>query len=133
MKKQTSILGRLRKPGLLGFSEFKSPIGISGMCRVDGRRVQFLAVDSIRPGNGLFRDFIAAVKKEFDQIDIMFVESPILLSCLPRYGFRYYEESQFIARINEWTFLYGYRWDKQNAPVKLNHRGETVSVARAVS
>jgi hypothetical protein len=118
MHKPTSILGRIRKPGLLGYSEFKSPIGISGMCRVDGRRVQFLAVDSIQPGNGLFRDFIIAVKKEFDRIDLMFVESPILLSCLPRYGFKPYQERQFLKstsrfpELSRWEHVEGYRWDK---------------------
>lgn len=117
-KQPTGILGRIRKPGLLGYSEFKSPIGISGMCRVDGRRVQFLAVDSIRPGNGLFRDFIAAVKKEFDRIDLLFVESPILLSCLPRYGFQPYQERQFLKstsrfpELSRWEHVEGYRWDK---------------------
>lgn len=74
--------------------------------------MQFLAIESTHPGNGLFRDFIAAVKKEFDRIDIWFVTTSILTECLPRYGFRPHQERQFLAALNEWESLEGYRWDR---------------------
>ena len=94
------------------YHHFNSPIGIKGLCRVDGRHVEFLVVDSIRPGHGLFRDFIAACKLEFDRIDIWHVTSHILFSCLPRYGFRPWQEKQYIKSQNKFGHLEGYRWDK---------------------
>lgn len=112
-----SVLGRLVHDPIgkaLGFEyfHFDSPIGIKGLCRIDGKRVQFLVVDSVRPGHGLFRDFIAAVKLEFDRIDIWHVYSHILFSCLPRYGFRPWQEKQFVKAKNTMEHLEGYRWDK---------------------
>lgn len=111
-----SVLGatsedRIGKALGTGFMRFSSPVGINGLAKVSpGFRLEILAVDAVRPGNGHFKHFIERAKQEFNVICIWHVTSEILMDCLPRYGFRPWEERQ---RVNgEFEHMDGWRWDK---------------------
>jgi len=110
-----SILGVLRPDRVAvalgtGFSRFDSPVGVGGLCKVTDGRLEILAVHSNHPGCGHFAEFIRLVKKEYSPILIWHVTNEILDDCLPRYGFRKWEERQQIA--GEWEHMEGYRWDE---------------------
>lgn len=94
-----------------GYLRFSSPVGIDGLCKPDEAkgRLELLAVASRRPGNGHFKSFIDLCKRDFTTILIWHVTSDILHDCLPRYGFRPWEERQQCQ--GEWEHLEGYRWD----------------------
>lgn len=111
-----SILGTISEDPIgktlgTGFMRFKSPVGIEGLAKVlPGFRLEILAVDANRPGNGHFKHFIEQAKKEFSVICIWHVTSDILEDCLPRYGFRPWAERQCIE--GRFEHIEGYRWDK---------------------
>jgi hypothetical protein len=109
-----SVLGPLKPDPIgaalgTGYLRFRSPLGVNGLCRIAGKRLEILAVDSNHPGCGHFAEFIRQAKKEFDTICVWYVTSQILRDCLPRYKFRPWNERQLCR--GEWESLEGYRWD----------------------
>ena len=111
-----SILGTLSEDPIgkalgTGYQRFYSPCGIDGLAKVSpGLRLEILAVNAVRPGNGHFKHFIDQAKKEFNIIIIWHVTSEVLIDCLPRYGFRQWQERQRCAE--RFEHMEGYRWDK---------------------
>lgn len=93
-----------------GYLRFASPVGIHGLAKVTGKSLELLAVDALRPGNGHFTAFLNLCKLECDKIFVWHVTSEILHDCLPRHGFRPWQERQLCQ--GEWEHLEGYRWDK---------------------
>ncbi len=75
-----------------GYEQFHSPTGINGLAKVNGDRVDILALDARDPGSGQFRTFMDQCKQEFETICIWEVWSPVLRSVLPRYGFSPFSE-----------------------------------------
>jgi hypothetical protein len=70
-----------------GYDRFQSPFGINGLCRVDGKSLNLLAVVSTRPNTGQFHRFMDAAKQEFDEIGIWEILNRDLHPVLERYGF----------------------------------------------
>ena len=94
-----------------GYMRFTSPVGIEGLAKVmPGFRLEILAVNAVRPGNGCFKHFIEQAKQEFNVFCIWHVTSDILMDCLPRYGFRPWAEKQRIE--GRFEHMDGWRWDK---------------------
>ena len=70
-----------------GYEQFHSPTGINGLAKVNGDRVDILALDARDPGTGQFRIFMDQCKREFETIYIWEVWNPTLRHVLARYGF----------------------------------------------
>lgn len=70
-----------------GYNRFHSSTGIAGLCKINGSRVDILAVHSDNPGTGQFKRFIKKLKKEADGIVLRHVDNPMLKDALARYGF----------------------------------------------
>ncbi len=87
------------------FRRFESPTGIDGLAKVNGDRIDILAVYATDPGTGQFREFIDQCKREFETICVWDIWGDWLALVLQRYGFRFYRE---IQRGEE---LEGYRYD----------------------
>lgn len=66
---------------------FKSGIGLEGLARVDGNRLNVLAVYNPTDRRGLFRAFITEAKLEFKTICVWAIENPAVHAALLRYGF----------------------------------------------
>lgn len=71
------------------FHNFRSVHGICGLARksIDQTSVDILALHAMVPGTGQFHRFIAALKEEFNVIQIRDVINPWLPRVLARYGF----------------------------------------------
>lgn len=85
------VIGELREQPaerrITDFMEFSSDIGIDGLARVNGNRIDFLAVISEDEGKGHFRDFIVACKEHYAFIRFWALMNPELEKTLTRYGF----------------------------------------------
>lgn len=89
-----------------GYQQFKSPSGVHGLCRVDGDRLDLLAVIATHPGTGQFRAFTEQCKARFKTICVWHVMNVLLDETLQAYGFRGYEER------TPGEYLSGWRWDR---------------------
>lgn len=91
-----------------GMERFESPMGVVGLCRVVGLRVDILAIASQKPGSGQLRAFIAALKGQCRGIRIMHIGNPFLVPMLVRYGFKPFEDVESID--GEVEFITGMEW-----------------------
>lgn len=70
-----------------GYQQFFSRSGIDGLARVRENTIELLAMVSNDPGKGQFRNFIAALKKQYDAIYVWVIWNEDLIPVLERYGF----------------------------------------------
>lgn len=107
-----SVLGKVSPDmaGMMlqtGYNRFSSPVGIDGLAKVNGDRLDILAVHAATPGFGQFREFMKLCKKQFNTICIWEIWNPSLEAALLRYGFTPQTE------ITGWgETVHGLRWDK---------------------
>ena len=111
-KKMTDLLGAISRDPIgeaLGseYKRFVSKNGMSGLVKVDGDRVDFLAISSVKQGHGLFRKFIADAKNQYQTIAVWEIWNPLVGSALKRYGF------YLICDWEDGHTIYGMRWDSE--------------------
>jgi hypothetical protein len=92
-----------------GYSRFTSPLGIDGLAKENGRRLDLLAVVNPTEEHGLFRRFIAEAKLEYDTICVWEIVNPAVEAALGRYGFQPETE---ISGVGPSVPIEGLRWDK---------------------
>lgn len=90
-----------------GYSRFESPSGIDGLAKVNGDRLDLLAVISTSPGKGLFRAFIALAKLRYTTICVWHDDNPLIGQALKRYGF-----TPEVEINGDGEIVPGWRWDK---------------------
>ncbi len=71
-----------------GYKRFESSVGINGLAKVSGKRLDILAVIARTPGKGQFRRFIAAAKNAYETVAVWEDWNPVIGEALQRYGFR---------------------------------------------
>jgi len=71
-----------------GYSRFVHSSGMEGLAKITDDRLDVLAVNATRQGNGQFRALIAAAKKCFRVVAVWEDWNPILGPALERYGFK---------------------------------------------
>lgn len=91
-----------------GYEQFHSPTGMNGLAKVDGDRLDILALDASAPGTGQLRAFIDQCKREFETICIWEIWNPLLEEILRRYGFRAFKRAVDKDTDEE---MDGYRYD----------------------
>ena len=92
-----------------GYMRFETRIGIQGLARMDNERgLDILAVVSKRPGEGQFRQFIAAAQQAFDRVAVWVDFNPILGKALRRYGFVRAQRTEPDGEVCQ-----GWQWRKQ--------------------
>lgn len=90
--KRSELLGSIR-PDPIGsylgspFVRFNSPLGIHGLMRVNGDRLELLAVNAWIPDTGQLRAFMRHAETLFDSILVMDVMNPFLPRVLMRWGY----------------------------------------------
>ena len=89
------------------YLRFESPIGLQGLARPTGERLDVLAVYSGRSRSGRLRAFIAAAKLEYRTICVWHIDNPIVHDALLRYGFTPEVQIDEFGEV-----LKGLRWDK---------------------
>ncbi len=101
-----------------GFNRFRSDcFKLDGLARVKGPRLDILAVISDKPGEGNFRKFIIACKRQYVAISIWEIQNPWVAKVLKRYGFKEVAEIIFHSKFNL-ELTQGYRWIKPIKPKK---------------
>ena len=70
-----------------GYKRFESSVGINGLAKVTGKRIDILAVVATRQRTGQFRRFIAAAKNAFDVVAVWEDWNHVVGDALHRYGF----------------------------------------------
>lgn len=70
-----------------GYNRFESVHGIDGLAKTSDSRLDLLALIATNPGQGQFRSFVAACKKQFEVIVVWQIWNPDLRAALERYGF----------------------------------------------
>lgn len=93
-----------------GYEEFVSPLGISGLARVAGDRLDVLAVVAQSQGSGQFRDFINAAKACYATVCVWEDWNPAVGDALRRYGFKRAKET------SDGETVTGWRWDRPRNP-----------------
>lgn len=69
------------------YKRFESSVGINGLAKVTGKRIDILAVVATRQRTGQFRRFIAAAKNAFDVVAVWEDWNHVVGDALHRYGF----------------------------------------------
>ena len=89
-KVKTSILSQI-----LGtdYKEFWSPLGLEGLAKTEGDRLDILFIKASRPGSGQFREFILIAQKQYKTIAVWEVWNKRFDKTLAGYGF---EETEII-------------------------------------
>ncbi len=90
-----------------GFNRFVSPVGVHGLAKHAGNRLDLLAVMADKPGKGSFRKFINRAKEKYETIYIWDIWNPWLENVLERYEFK--PATEFMKGVR----LDGRRWDKK--------------------
>lgn len=93
-----------------GYDRFESSNGIGGLCRVKGRHLDILVIQSEFEGRGYFKQFIGLCKLEFDSIGVWEIMNPDLVPILERWGFSKRDEVESIDGKVE--FVSGYCWSR---------------------
>lgn len=92
-----------------GYNHFSSPLGIHGLCKMDGKgRLDLLVVVARNAGTGQFKKFMLACMKSFKTICIWQIWNMHLEQMLLKNGFTPDTE---ITKDRE--VLKGLRWDKK--------------------
>lgn len=90
-----------------GYSRFVSPLGVSGLAKEEGDRVDILAVVSHEKGKGHFGNFLRHCQNTYATVCIWKDWNPILAPMLVKRGFRHTSETdKFGEKLDGW------RWDK---------------------
>lgn len=88
-----------------GYKRFESSVGINGLAKVTGKRIDILAVVATRQRTGQFRRFIAAAKNAYDVVAVWEDWNPVISEALQRYGFRRtWQHEEYGARVAGWIF-----------------------------
>jgi hypothetical protein len=88
-----------------GYDHFVSSTGMHGLGRETGERLDVLAVVTLSPGQGQFRQFIQEAKRFYQTICVWEDWNPIITGAMSRYGFTP------MTDIQEGETLTGWRWD----------------------
>jgi hypothetical protein len=83
-----------------------SAAGVFGLARVDGDRVQVLALFALREGAGAGGRFLAALQVAYRVVEILEVGSSVLAGMLLRRGFVPFRSGEGSDAVN------GYRWTR---------------------
>lgn len=70
-----------------GFNRFNTRVGIDGLAKITGSKLEILAVHAKTKGVGQFRDFITFAKRQFSHIYVWQDDNPIVTNALQRYDF----------------------------------------------
>lgn len=70
-----------------GYMRFTTELGLDGLARISGDRLDILAIVTDTPGNGQFREFIRLAKEQFKEIGVWHVWNDALPKILTKYGF----------------------------------------------
>lgn len=91
-----------------GYSQFRCwTFKMDGLCKVNGRHIEILAIVSNQPGQGMFREFVRALKPVYDSITFWADMNPILSNALHRYGFvRVDSVDSDGSRIRGWQWVH---------------------------
>lgn len=103
------MLGLLRESPIsqilgTGYANFQSPTGIDGLAKIDGTRLDVLAVSARHPGTGEFRDFILCCKRAYLEIFVWEDWNPFIGNALSRYGFTRTTETIKGERLEGWVW-----------------------------
>lgn len=91
-----------------GYVRFQRPDGVAGLIRVNGRRLDVLAIDVAFKGRGYFKKFVEEIKREFDTIGMWHILNYDVVPMLLNWDFKKIEEVESIEGHVE--FLDGYIW-----------------------
>lgn len=94
-----------------GYSRFVSPLGIDGLAKEDGSRVDLLAVYSPDPGKGHLSAFIAHCQSVYETVCVWEDMNPVIGAMLSKRGYR--RVMQIDDKHGE--LLHGWRWDRTPA------------------
>lgn len=95
--------------GDTGFDEFVLP-AVRGLARVEGGRLDILAIDANRPGQGDGGRFLAACMDAYSEIRVLHITNPRLEEMLARRGF------EAFTRYEDGEVLTGMRWTCSGGP-----------------
>jgi hypothetical protein len=90
-----------------GYSRFVSPLGVSGLAKEEGKRVDLLAVVSHEEGKGHFGNFLRHCQETYETVCVWEDWNPILAPMLAKRGFCRASETDKFGEL-----LTGWRWDK---------------------
>lgn len=109
-----SVLGQTRPDRIAqilgtGYERFNSLTGVDGLAKVNGDRLDVLAVHTPEPfqNRGCCREFVRQAKEQYCTVCIWHVDNQTLAGALKRYGFTPETEIQSDGEI-----VPGWRWDK---------------------
>ena len=77
-----------------GFMRFQTRFGLDGLAKMNGDTLEVLAVHTMRPRQGRFRDFITAAKSTFKAVAVLDIWEPIVEAALTRYGFTKFSRTE---------------------------------------
>lgn len=94
------------------FKQFHTELGVSGLCIVEDKKLEILAIHSAIEGHGNMREFFRLAKLEYDEIYVWEIWHQWLKDKLSEYGF--YPTLKDIAE----TTVHGMKWRKnETTPV----------------
>lgn len=89
-----------------GYSKFRtSYFKMDGLCKVDGRKIEFLVVATDDPGQGHFRKFVDQLKLHYHEIYIWLDWNPELGPILQRYAF-----TRVTSKDSDGSVIKGWVW-----------------------
>ena len=91
------------------YDRFESLLGIDGLAKETGDRLEILAVLARNAGTGQFRRFIAECKRHYKTVCIWEDWNPLVADALLRYGFR-----RSSTHTVEGELLIGWKWELQS-------------------
>ncbi len=96
-----------------GFMRFESTCRIDGLAKVDGDRLELLAVHSPLRGQGNFRQFVKLAKSQFREIRVLHISRDWLSDALARYGF-----INFALQDERGEMITGMIWSEPKAEIE---------------
>jgi hypothetical protein len=88
-----------------GFYGFRSSwLKIDGLCKVKGRTIEILAVNSGEMGRGNFRVFVEQLQAHYDCVAFLIVRSQVLKTKLPSYGFSHLKKVTGGESVDVWIW-----------------------------
>jgi hypothetical protein len=91
-----------------GCMRFVSNYGIDGLAINAEPRIDVLAVVSADPGKGHFREFVRALKRQYDQVRFFAIFNPVVGKALKRYNFTPCKETAWDGDVLE-----GMQWERR--------------------
>lgn len=95
-----------------GFSIFDCT-NWNGLARVDGERIDILAISTAPVGAGYCRKFFGQLKDAYMTIKVYAIENEILREALLRWGFTPFKEADILMPGQEEAWIEGLQWTRR--------------------